>query len=941
MKFSFLSMPPKAWFVAFLAVLSIYLALPTFIYFFQPSEVRNDQEKFQQTLPKILPDNHVKLGLDIQGGVQLVLGVDSKTAVENFLSKMAVEVQRWSDQSAKDQNLERSAVQSAFSVKSKPHLVINLNENVDIDKFIENFHQDFPGFIEIEKITSDKAPSPQKHSRISFAYTEDNIKRIRESSLEQAERVIRSRVDKWGVAEPLIHRRQNGSILVQLPGFKDPQKAKELLGRTAQLQFKIVDDEFTGFAEITQDQLPSGVTISDWSTATMKVFLAQDRNLLTEFLSPYIPEDRVLSFEKELLANGTHRWNSIILKASTEMTGSDIMDAFVVMAGAMPPQPAVNLRFSALGARQFAEVTGNNVGKRMAIVLDDVVESAPNIESKITGGDASITLGANRNYEEIYEEANNLSLILKSGSVPAKISVLEERQVGSTLGPELAKKGILGVLLGLLAVLIYMAIYYRKPGLLSCIVLTFNGIMLLAAMALFEFALTLPGIAGFILTLGMAVDANVLINERIRQELVGSKNAKKSIELAFKKVFWTIIDANFTTLIACSILLATNSSGPIRGFAITLMIGLLISLFTSLFVTKLLMQLICASKKDLFVRAWFLSNKSQSTSQPIKKWSIPFLKYSSTVSIVAITICLATLVFSVIKGPNWGVDFAGGTEMVIGFSQPVEASELRDIADQSDLSNVTLQSIGTDSQQYLIRYENDLTSGQDDQSVEVTSSTQFISFKEKLSSALQKINPQILQIDYVGPQVGSQLRVQGLLSVIYAIIGILLYIALRFDIRFGSGAIIKMIIDVLLVLGFYLFFQRTFDLTSVAAFLTVLGYSVNDTIVIYDRIRENILLAPKKPLVEVISNSLNETFSRTLNTSITTLMALFGILILSSGQLWTFAMAIAVGVVIATCSSMFIASGFIIAYDHLIDKKLVMKSALQGQNKSQKTKSLS
>ena len=923
MKLNLSKIPPKIWLITFLAALSIYQSLPTFIYFFQPQEIRNDQEQFKQSLPAVLPDSHVKLGLDIQGGVQLVLGVDSKSAVDNFLAKMAVEIKRWSDENAKSQKKDPSVV-SSYNIKDKQMVAILINTSViSVDEFAKEFDKNYPGFVEVSR----------KEGKIEYAYTEENIKRIRESSLEQAERVIRSRVDKWGVAEPLINRRQNGSILVQLPGFKDPKKAKELLGRTAQLQFKIVDDSFKGFSKITESDIPEGITLSDFSSASSKIFVSEDRNKLNEFLLPYIPEDRILSFEKEMLANKKFRWTTIVLNAATEITGSDIMDAFVVMAGAMPPQPAVNLKFSALGARRFAEVTGKNVGKRMAIVLDDVVESAPNIESKISGGDASITLGGNRNYDEIFEEANNLALILKSGSVPAKISVLEERQVGSTLGPELAKKGIFGVLLGLFSVLLFMLIYYKKPGFLSCLVLTFNGIMLLAAMAMFEFALTLPGIAGFILTLGMAVDANVLINERIRQELVGSKNAKKSIDLAFKKVFWTIIDANFTTLIACAILLATNSSGPIRGFAITLMIGLLISLFTSLFVTKLLINLIIQNKKDQVIRSWFNSKKAQ--AKGYKKWNISFLKFSKPVSILAIVICLATLTLTFVKGPNWGVDFAGGTEMVIDFSAPVEASKLRQLSQESGLTNVTIQSIGNQSKQYLVRYENDFSDKEQEGSVEITSSVQFVSFNQKLKD-LTDNSFDILQVDFVGPQVGQELRVQGLLSIIYAIIGILLYIALRFDIRFGSGAIAKMIIDVLLVLGFYIFFQRTFDLTSVAAFLTVLGYSVNDTIVIYDRIRENILASSKKPLADIISISLNETFSRTLNTSFTTLIALCGILILSSGQLWTFAMAIAVGVVVATCSSLFIASGFLLAYEHFKKKNEKINSKKDLTNKELK-----
>ena len=311
---------------------------------------------------------------------------------------------------------------------------------------------------------------------------------------------------------------------------------------------------------------------------------------MTTYLEEFVPEDRLLLFEEEKLANGKSRWSSIVVNAATEITGDDVMDASVGQGGGLDTQPQVALRFTGAGGKRFGDVTGKNIGKQMAIVLDDVVVSAPTIQSKITGGSASITLGGNRSFQEVYDEANQLSLVLKSGSVPATITVLEERQVGATLGPELADQGVKGILVGLAAVLFFMVVYYRRPGLLACVVLTLNGLFLLAVMAGFGFSLTLPGIAGFILTLGMAVDANVLINERVRQELRKGRNAKNAVEQGFAKVFWTIIDANVTTLIAAVVLLETNSSGPIRGFAVTLMIGLLISMFTSLYVTRTFFQ---------------------------------------------------------------------------------------------------------------------------------------------------------------------------------------------------------------------------------------------------------------------------------------------------------------------------------------------------------------
>ncbi|MDB2447375.1 protein translocase subunit SecD [bacterium] len=866
-----------------LTIGAIYAAAPTFIYFGQEKEVRNDEEAFNKAVPDYLPKSHVKLGLDIQGGVQLVLGVETAGAVDTRLGRIAVEATRWSE----DNDL---SLESAYVLKGKQTMIVKLGTGSDFDKFLEDFKKEFLG-LEL---------SERDGSKLSFKYTDDQVKRIKQSALEQAERVIRTRIDKWGVSEPVINRRQNGSILVQLPGFKNPEKAKELLGRTAQLQFKIVDGNFDGFSNVT-GKLPEGLerTAANGQTA----FVGEDRTAITAYLEKYVPEDRMLLFEEAKIGNGKSRWTSVVVFAATEITGDDVMDASVGQGSGLDTQPQVSLRFTGVGGKRFGDVTGKNVGKLMAIVLDDVVVSAPNIQAKITGGSASITLGGNRSYQEVYDEANQLALILKSGSVPATITVLEERQVGATLGPELADQGVKGILVGLGAVLCFMLVYYRRPGTLACVVLTLNGLYLLAVMAGFGFSLTLPGIAGFILTLGMAVDANVLINERVKQELRHGKNARNAVEHGFGKVFWTIIDANVTTLIAAVLLLETNSSGPIRGFAVTLMIGLIISMFTSLYVTKTFFDGVLSTQtSDDGIRKWF------GAANQGKKWNVNFLGFGKPVTGIVLIASLAVLGMTATKGLNWGVDFAGGTEIMLGFDENVEAKELGVIGDKAGLKNMTIQALEGGKKQYLLRYES-ATKGEQNAA---SSSTQFKDFKDGLLSKLNVRGPEILQVDFVGPQIGKELRSQGVASVVYAIIGVLLYIALRFDMRFGPGAVVKMILDVFLVLGFYVLFWRTFDLTSVAAFLTVVGYSVNDTIVIYDRIRENLTNNGRRSLIDNINISLNETLTRTLNTSVTTVAALLGILIFCTGQLWTFAMAMAIGVIVATVSSTFVASSFLV-----------------------------
>lgn len=867
-----------------LTLLGLYSVAPTFVYFSQPTEVRNDQDRLKEILPKWLPSKHINLGLDLQGGVQLVLGVTTDDAIDNKLNRIGTELTRWAE-------AEGINVGTAYVLKGERQLRVELGPDVDTGDFKVKFKEEFPGLQQ----------SNREGQTIDFAYSDDQMQTIKQSAIEQALRVVRSRIDKWGVSEPLVTRRGTSAILVQLPGFKNPEKARELLGRTAQLKFKIVDSQFRGFEDLA-NTLPEGVTVENLAGQTSLV--SESKEQILEIIGDRIPADKVLMFSREELAGGKkYRFRSYVLNAATELAGEDVLDAYLTQGNDLDRLPAVGLKFTGPGGKRFADITGANVGKYMAIILDNEVQSAPVIQQKISGGQAQINMGGSGGYNESLEEANQLVLILKSGALPATIEVLEERQVGATLGPELASQGVKGSLLGLGFVLIFMLVYYRKPGVIACTALVLNAILLLACMSAFGFALTLPGIAGFILTLGMAVDANVLINERIRQEVRAGKNAKKSVHLAFEKVFWTIIDANVTTLIAAVVLLETNSSGPIRGFAITLIIGLIVSMFTSLYCTRFFFEAVLTGQKsDAETRKWLGGAKDA------KNWGIPFLTFGKPITAMALGLVVAVIGTSFVRGGlNWGVDFKGGAEMLISFSKDIESGELRDVTEDIGLENVTVQALSGTKSQYALRFDTEDAKDQED-----GSELAITEIKDRLVAQLGSYGPDIQQVDYVGPQIGQELRNQGLISVIYAIMGVLLYIALRFDMRFGPGAVVKMVLDILIMLGFYVFFWESFDLTSVAAFLTVVGYSVNDTIVIYDRIRENMMVNAKRKLRDTINASLNETFTRTLNTSITTVAALTGILIFTTGQMFVFAMSMTIGVIVATISSTFIASSFIL-----------------------------
>ena len=535
-------------------------------------------------------------------------------------------------------------------------------------------------------------------------------------------------------------------------------------------------------------------------------------------------------------------------------------------------------------------------------------------------------MGSDRSYDQIVNEANQLSLVLKSGALPATITILEQRQVGASLGPELAQKGIQGVVVGLFCVFVFMILYYKRPGTIACVALMLNGLFLLASMSLLGFALTLPGIAGFVLSLGMAVDANVLINERIRQELREGRNARSALDNGFKRVFWTVIDSHVTALLASFILLGTNTSGPIRGFAVTLAIGLILSLFTSLYCSHVFFDWALKSQTDAKrIFAWLGGENAAKD----RMFHFNFLKHDSWGTIIAIGLSAAVVGTAAVKGFNWSVDFVGGTEVEVAFNGPVTPEALRTSAEKAGVKDLSIQALKGGDREFLLRFEEahhdtakDMSMAQTD-AAHSSGGARINRLQESIRGDMASLNPQFSRVDYVGPQVGKDMRNQGFISMFYAILGIMVYLAFRFDFRFGSGAVLKLIPDVCAMLAFYLIFWRSFDLTAVAALLTGIGYSVNDVIVVFDRIREH-LHAPggdRKKFSEIINLSINESLTRTINTSFVTNLSLVGIIIFGPDSIRNFALAMSAGIISATLSTNFVGSGYLLWIDRVLNKR--------------------
>jgi len=588
--------------VVAVALYSVYQLVPSWFYFALPPEQRAT-DVYDQSVPEWAPDakKHLNLGLDLQGGIHLAMGVDVDRAVKAKVARRADELADFlRTKSVPFESIQLAGDGRRVEVRSAaPDQV----EAAVLDGYGQEMFT--PG------------GSPQ--GAIQFAFRDDVLRDFQAKAVEQAEKTIRNRVDKWGVTEPDIKRKANNQIQIQLPGFKDPEKAKELLGRTAQLEFKITDDDNAALDPLRAElpacpgtrsldlPLPEGgcwtaesISLPGGSSRSVTMLVANTRpeleKLIQEKALPLLDAQKnTVGIGEETMGQAPVRqgyYRTYLLRAKTELTGDYIADARAAVDQSQQfgqqGRPLVEFQMSAEGGRLMEKLTTENMGRRMATVLDDKVETAPYIQGTISTR-GQITLGTGRSPQEMFEEANEIALVLKAGALPAPVTISEERTVGATLGPELVRKGTIAALVGLVLVLIFMIAYYRASGLIADVALVLNGLLVLAIMAMIGSTLTLPGIAGFVLTLGMAVDANVLINERIREEMRGGRTVKQSVQLGYDRVFWTIFDSHVTTLVA-AVVLMQYGSGPVRGFAVTLAIGLVASMFTSIVVTRVIME---------------------------------------------------------------------------------------------------------------------------------------------------------------------------------------------------------------------------------------------------------------------------------------------------------------------------------------------------------------
>ena len=652
--------------------------------------------------------------------------------------------------------------------------------------------------------------------------------------------IIRNRVDEFGVKELSVYRQGIDEIVVQLPGVTDRDRARELIGKTALLEFKLVEDNADLYNKALQGEIPEGYELKD--------------------------------VEKE----------KILLRKETLLTGDTLVNAEVKFDQSRFNEPYVAIEFNAKGASAFSEITGANVEKRLAIVLDGKVHSAPRINERIPSGRASIT------GRFTVEEAGDLAIVLRAGTLPAPIYIEEERTIGPLLGRDSINSGIRASIIGLLLVFVFMIIYYFFAGIIASFAMLLNFVIILGTLGWIHTTLTLPGIAGMILTVGMAVDANVLIFERMREEMATGKHMRSVISFGYDKAYSAILDSNITTLIAAALLFQFGT-GPIKGFGVTLSIGLMASMFTGIFVTRIIFELLSNNKN--FTKIPMLKIFPKTNIDFIGKRWIAY-----TLSIIVLGVGLGTYLM---RGDKmYGIDFTGGQIQEYSFIRPVSAEEVRRSIDAIGIKDATIQQF-SNKNQVLVKTALDEA--------------------DKIGEAFKagfKDNPsELLRVEKVGPSVGSHLKKNAFMALIWSLAGILIYVGIRFkNIVYASAGVIALFHDVAIGMGSLAMAGGEMDLNIIAALLTIAGYSINDTIVIYDRIRENLKLYRKASMKEIVNMSVNQTLSRTILTSFMTLLAVTSIFLFGGEVLKPFSFVLLAGMISGVYSTVYIASPLIISW---------------------------
>ena len=912
-----------------------------------------DIRVFGITSYKDAKEKELNKGLDLKGGINVILQI----SVKDILKGLA--------ENSNDPQFNQSLDKADELQKSSN------------DTYLESFFIAFEENQEALLASPDIFANRTLSDEINFQMSNDQVKPILRTKIDEsitsAFEVLRKRIDKFGVTQPNIQRLGNsGRILVELPGAKDVERVKKLLQSTAQLEFWTTEKNIDYFSFLNQASVvvkdlvqeeEEGVD-KDESSSEIDDLLADvevksdslsiDKNpLLDLIISTGFQGGPVLAqvYEKDLLTVDSYLNNPKVrqlLPASKRFTKflwgipdpeTKIVDLYIIKANRnnVPPlgggvvvdasqgydqvgNPAVNMQMNGRGAKLWEDLTGDAYKNsyNIAIVLDETVYSAPGVTSgPISGGRSEITGDFSLN------DAIDLANVLRAGKLPASADIIQSEIVGPSLGKESIEKGINSFLIALVLVLIWMYFYYGRAGLFADVALVLNIVLIFGFLSGLGAVLTLPGIAGIVLTIGMSVDANVLIFERVREELRREKGLKQAVSDGFSNALSSILDANITTGVTALVLFVFGT-GPIKGFATTLLIGIMTSLFTAIFITRMLVENHISKSKTL-------NFSTMLTKNWLSNISISFLIKRRISYVVSGTFIIIGLSSLFLNGLNQGVDFVGGRSYVVRFEQPVPQEQV-----QSNLikvlGNAEVKTFGSDNQlKITTNYKVDIDSSDIDDEINNILYTDLSQFMPNNLTIDDFVNGDenkqvgIMSSIKVGPTIADDIKKNSFFAVFGSLILVFLYILLRFkNWQFSLGAVSAVFHDVLVVLGIfsltYAFmpFNMEINQAFIAAVLTVIGYSLNDTVVVFDRIREYRNINTSWELPRVVDGALNSTLSRTLNTSFTTLVVLVSIFIFGGESIRGFMFALIVGVLIGTYSSVFVATP--VMYDTLKKK---------------------
>ena len=918
-------------------------------------------------------ETQIGLGLDLKGGMNVILEISVPDVVETLA----------------DHKTDAAFVKSMEQAKKEEET----SQSDFISLFIKYYRQNAPGH-RLAEIFATQQLKGQVSTQSSDKEVEKALRSQVQSAIDNSYNVVRNRIDKFGVVQPNIQKLegQEGRIMVEMPGVREPERVRKLLQGSANLEFweTYNSEEITPYLRQLDQTMANGGEVKKDTAATEKKDDAAKKAEVAEKTSPAklkvnanknsaakaaaSSESAQMAQAKKtnpLLAvlqlapqgslsvvgyanvRDTAAVNKIIYSAAAKQVlpsdlkllwgakpadGLSVKNVYELYAlkvtqsnghaplegdvitdakdefDQMSNRPSVSMSMNSDGARRWAEMTKANINKAIAIVLDGAVYSAPRVNGEISGGNSQIT--GNFTIEDTKDLANTL----KSGRMPAPARIVQEDVVGPTLGAQSIQQGLISFAVAFILLMLYMVLMYDFiPGMMANFALLVNLFFTLGILTSFQAALTMPGIAGIVLTLGMAVDANVLIYERTKEELRKGKALREAIKAGYGNAFSAIFDSNLTSIIT-GVILFVFGTGPVRGFATTLIIGICCSFFTAVYLTRLVYENRLA--KDKWLKQNFTTRLSRNFLQ---NNHVGFMNmYKKTFTVVGILIAVFVVSFFV-RGLSKSIDFTGGRNYVVKLEKAVEPEDVsRALQTSFPNSSVSALALGTDHKTIRIstNYKIESNSPTIDDEVEeilfkALSKEGMVTQKsvEAFKNPDVRAGGSIISSAKVGPSVAKDITYGAIISVIFALIAIFLYILLRFrNLAFSLGAIVALAIDTVVVLGFYSLlwnivpFSLEIDQTFIGAILTVIGYSINDKVVVFDRIRENLGLYKKRDFFTIFNNSLNETLARTVNTSLTTLIVLLCIFILGGDSIRSFAFAMILGVIFGTLSSIFVAA---------------------------------